>query len=89
MSSRDRRQTRDLIEKQKVHETQTRTPGPAERTYTDQRASAPRALTDLEFVALRLHETAIRKDGKEALNMDVAVASVDSARALLREARRV
>ena len=41
MSGRDRRQARDLVEKQKARETQTRTPGSAERTYTDQRAPAP------------------------------------------------
>lgn len=51
-------------------------------------APSPRPLTDLEFVALRLHEAAIRKDGREALNMDTAVASVDAARALLKASSR-
>jgi len=41
----------------------------------------------LEFVALRLHEAAIRKDGKDALTMETALASVDAARTLLRAAR--
>jgi len=35
MSNRDRRQTRTLVEQQKTREAHTRTPGPAERTYTD------------------------------------------------------
>jgi len=82
MSNRDRRQTKAPLEKRPARETQT-----PERTYTDQRAPAPRALTDLEFVALRLHEAAIRKDGKEALTMETALASVDAARTLLRAAR--
>jgi len=87
MSSRDRRQTRTLVKQQQTREAQNRVPGPTERTYTDQWAPAPRALTDLEFVALRLHEAAIRRDGKEALNMETALASVDAARTLLRAAR--
>jgi len=87
MSNRDRHQTNTLVEKHRAREIHTRTPGPAERTYTNQHAPAPRALTDLEFVALRLHEAAIRKDGTAALTMEVALASVDTARALFRAAR--
>ena len=58
------------------------------REYADQHDPAPRALTDLEFVVLRLHEAAIRREGRDALTMETAVASVDAARALLREARK-
>ncbi|EYB68849.1 hypothetical protein DEIPH_ctg017orf0227 [Deinococcus phoenicis] len=48
----------------------------------------PPVLNELTYVALRLHEAAIRKDGTGALNMATAVASVDAARALLEESRQ-
>lgn len=60
---------------------------PEKRRVSPSPAPAPRTLTDLEYVAMRLHEAAIKRDGLDALNMETATASVGAARTLLDEAR--
>ncbi|WP_407572116.1 hypothetical protein [Deinococcus altitudinis] len=53
----------------------------------DRNRSDGRSLT-VEFVAMRLHEAMIRKEGRSALESGVVLDCISSARLMLKETRR-
>jgi hypothetical protein len=102
MSSRDRRQLKAAIEQHrpqpKAPTVPAELPDDAPMVRLESAgllfAGSPapdrpevRPLT-VEFVAMRLHEAMIRKEGRSALEPDVVLRCVKSARLMLRETRR-
>ena len=102
MSSRDRRQLKARIEQHRTPPEAPTVPielpddtpmdsleqaGLLYAESPDRTRPGGRLLTTVEFVALRLHEAMVRKEGRSALEPGVVLDCISSARLMLKETR--